>query len=99
LPVLPAPSGVRSLLADALAIPALAILVLIGSYAAWAWRDVGVWPWDQAWYGKVTLDLDHLRASGLVVWIEAMLRATVCSFALQRLCLRNHRVLYSSHRC
>jgi len=56
-------------------IPTLAILVLTGSEAAWVLRDESVWNWDQAWYGQVTLDLDHTRASGLTSWIDAMLRA------------------------
>src|SRR5580658_6859979 len=39
----------------------------------WAVRDRRVWPWDQAWYGEVSVDLWYLftHAPGQWLWTMA----------------------------
>lgn len=41
----------------------------------WIMRDQTVWPWDQAWYGEVALDLRYAFSRGPVAWVDAMLHA------------------------
>ncbi len=55
--------------------PAALIAPFLASSAVWIVRDQSVWPWDQAWYGEVTLDLWQARRFGLVSWVNAMVHA------------------------
>ncbi|POR47355.1 dolichyl-phosphate-mannose-protein mannosyltransferase [Bosea psychrotolerans] len=57
--------------------PAVVIVVLglIGSSFLWVLRDTSVWPWDQAWYGEVALDLAQSRRGSGWEWLRASLAA------------------------
>jgi hypothetical protein len=37
--------------------PYLVAAILVVPSALWIWRDHTIWPWDQAWYGEVSVDL------------------------------------------
>jgi hypothetical protein len=39
----------------------------------WVCLDRSVWPWDQAWYGEVTVDLYHLLAHDRGQWFQGLL--------------------------
>lgn len=41
--------------------------------AWWIARDHSVWPWDQAWYGEVSVDLWFSLTHSLTAWIKTML--------------------------
>src|SRR5260370_25875737 len=49
------------------------LLVLPNFY--WVLKDKTVWPWDQAWYGEVSVDLWYLLTHHLGQWPAAMLSA------------------------
>lgn len=66
-------AGVASLRLSLL--PVLTIAAFTLSSLLWILHDVTVWPWDQAWYAEVTLDLADATNLGLRGWFEAMLRA------------------------
>jgi dolichyl-phosphate-mannose-protein mannosyltransferase len=55
--------------------PATLVAALLASSTSWILADQHVWPWDQAWYGEVTLDLWQARTLGVVQWITAMIHA------------------------
>jgi hypothetical protein len=59
--------------------PALAAwclaLVLVAPALAFAIWDHAVWPWDQAWYGEVSVDLWWTLCNQPAEWLSAMLRA------------------------
>jgi hypothetical protein len=38
----------------------------------WAMRDRRVWPWDQAWYGEVSVDLWYLLTHAPGRWLQLM---------------------------
>ena len=38
----------------------------------WAFRDHRVWPWDQAWYGEVSVDLWYLLTHTPLQWLQLM---------------------------
>jgi hypothetical protein len=48
---------------------------LIASTLLWILRDTLVWPWDQAWYGEVALDLAQSRRGSFIEWLKACLLA------------------------
>jgi len=41
----------------------------------WAAMDRAVWPWDQAWYGEVSVELWYLLTHEVAAWPWAMLHA------------------------
>jgi hypothetical protein len=51
------------------------IAALMASSLLWILADRRVWPWDQAWYGEVALDLWYARHGGLLAWASACLHA------------------------
>jgi len=51
------------------------VALLTMSSLAWVFMDRSVWPWDQAWYGEVTLDLWQARHGGFIAWLTACLHA------------------------
>jgi len=51
----------------------LIVLVIFPSLV-WIVRDFTPWPWDQAWYGEVTVDLWFSLTHSLHQWANAMLR-------------------------
>ncbi len=73
---LPAYPASRS---DCPRLSAVAVAAVIAAFLLvdifWIWLDQRVWPWDQAWYGEVTLDLWFARREGLEAWYTAMLHA------------------------
>lgn len=65
-PSRPASSLVQSLIAG--------LLFLIPS-VLWIFRDQTVWPWDQAWYGEVSVDLWWTLVHDARQWWDLMLAA------------------------
>ncbi len=53
----------------------LAIAVLLPSLA-WLALDRSVWPWDQAWFARHTVELYEALRSDPRAWVAAMLQAT-----------------------
>ena len=49
--------------------------LLLGPSFYWIFHDQHVWPWDQAWYGEVAVDLWWKLAHTPRQWCEAMLEA------------------------
>ncbi len=41
----------------------------------WAASDCSVWPWDQAWYGEVSVDLWYILVHQFQAWPSAMVHA------------------------
>ncbi|MEW6255566.1 MAG: hypothetical protein AB1592_06375 [Pseudomonadota bacterium] len=50
-------------------------IVFFCSSLLWVFRDQSVWPWDQAYYGEVSLDLAYAFSQGLAVWFRSMISA------------------------
>jgi 4-amino-4-deoxy-L-arabinose transferase-like glycosyltransferase len=44
---------------------------------AWIWLDRAVWPYDQAWYGQVSVDLFVIGTASPDAWPAAMLQSFV----------------------
>ena len=53
----------------------LLLMLLLVPSMVWILTDRHVWPWDQAWYGEVTIDLWVNMSSGLPGWWNSMLHA------------------------
>ena len=51
----------------------IACFALLAGSAVWIARDATVWPWDQAWYGEVTINLARLRHGSAIEWLTACL--------------------------
>jgi hypothetical protein len=51
--------------------PLLIILSLLPS-VAWVRLNSGVWPWDQAWYGQLSVDLFDVLANNPGHWFSAL---------------------------
>src|ERR1700680_2847955 len=51
----------------------LMIAVLLIPSLAWISRDHNVWPWDQAWYGEVSVDLWFWSGHSLKGWWGEMI--------------------------
>jgi hypothetical protein len=51
----------------------LAIPLLLAPSAIWIARDHSVWPWDQAWYAEVSVNLWYTLTHPLRAWVAAML--------------------------
>src|ERR1035441_2810272 len=53
------------------------IYLLVGLFLApsplWILRDRQVWPWDQAWYGEVSVNLWYSLTHSLVEWARTMI--------------------------
>jgi hypothetical protein len=52
----------------------LSVMALIPSLL-WAVRDRRVWPWDQAWYGEVSVDLWYVLTRAQSWWYRMMVEA------------------------
>jgi hypothetical protein len=65
----------RSVLGTRVGALAALIATLMTSSLVWILADRSVWPWDQAWYGEVALDLWHARHDGLSAWLSALVHA------------------------
>ena len=52
-----------------------AIFVAVAPNLLWIWIDKTVWPWDQAWYGKHSVDLFSTLIHAPSEWVPAMLNA------------------------
>ena len=52
----------------------LSVIALIPSLL-WALRDRRVWPWDQAWYGEVSVDLWYVLTRAQTWWYRLMVEA------------------------
>jgi hypothetical protein len=52
-----------------------AILALLLPSVYWVARDVSIWPWDQSWYGEVSVNLWHVLTHQPFRWPEKMLKA------------------------
>jgi hypothetical protein len=50
----------------------LLALALVLPSLIWVLLDRSVWPWDQAWYGEVSVELYCSFRQGLGPWVEAM---------------------------
>src|SRR4051812_23551785 len=64
----------RLKIAESMLVCSLILLLLIPSIV-WIGLDQHVWPWDQAWYGEVTIDVWRARHLGMETWLQAMLHA------------------------
>jgi hypothetical protein len=51
------------------------ILTLLIPSLVWILNDASVWPWDQAWYGEVSVDLWFLSNHEPLRWVDLMLKA------------------------
>lgn len=49
------------------------IAALLFPSVIWIFKEQIVWPWDQAWYAEVALQLAHAAEDGPVAWFKAML--------------------------
>lgn len=56
-------------------LPYLALTLAIGPSLIWVMLDQRVWPWDQAWYGQVSVELFYKLISSPLDWVGAMLGA------------------------
>jgi hypothetical protein len=56
-------------------LPFIFALLLLLPSLLWVFRDRSVWPWDQAWYGEVTLDLYYLLRTDPSGWLYLMVHA------------------------
>ena len=56
-------------------LPYLACFLLLIPSIFWIFLDNTVWPWDQAWYGEVSVDLYYNLTHSLSLWPKAMLTA------------------------
>ena len=52
----------------------LMIAALLTPSFIWTSRDHSVWPWDQAWYGEVSVDLWFWLGHSLVRWWGEMIK-------------------------
>lgn len=50
----------------------IAIAVLLLPSFVWALRDRTVWPWDQAWYGQVSVELWYWLGHSWSQWLRVM---------------------------
>jgi hypothetical protein len=55
--------------------PYLGLLLLIAPSLVWIFLDRHVWPYDQAWYGQVSVELFHRLIHSRQEWREAMVSA------------------------
>src|SRR6266567_3478961 len=51
------------------------ILLLIAPNIAWIFFDKHVWPWDQAWYGEVSVNLYYMLTHSISAWPSTMISA------------------------
>ena len=51
------------------------LAVLLVPSVAWVIMDLSVWPWDQAWYGEVSVDLYYVLRTEPLKWLSAMIAA------------------------
>jgi len=54
-------------------IPILISALLLIPSLIWIARDHRVWPWDQAYYGMLTLKIGHAFHGGPIAWLRAFL--------------------------
>jgi hypothetical protein len=52
------------------AITVLSAPLLLLSSTVWILRDRRVWPWDQAWYGQVSIELWQTHVQGTGAWLD-----------------------------
>jgi hypothetical protein len=57
------------------AVPAAVGVVLVLPSIVWAFLDRGIWPWDPAWYGEVSVDLWATLRTDRAHWWGAMTHA------------------------
>jgi hypothetical protein len=50
----------------------LLLIVILAPSAGWVVLDRSVWPFDQAWYGEVSVDLYAALGDGAKAWMDAM---------------------------
>lgn len=53
-------------------VPPLISLLLLAPSICWVLQDRTVWPWDQAWYGEVTVELYYTLRHNPAGWLAAM---------------------------
>lgn len=70
----PLPHSLRRALSVAWA-PYLALAGLLIPSLVWVAFDAHVWPWDQAWYGQVSVELFYTLVRNPNGWLSAMLHA------------------------
>jgi hypothetical protein len=51
----------------------LVAVVLLAPTAVWIFRDARVWPWDQAYYGTLALQIRYALHDGALAWLSAFL--------------------------
>jgi hypothetical protein len=56
-------------------LPYLFGIILMSPSLVWILKDNTVWPWDQAWYGEVSIDLWYTLINHPEKWILALLNA------------------------
>jgi hypothetical protein len=64
--------GMARLSAKSAVAPFFAIVLLAPS-TAWIFRDLRVWPWDQAYYAELTLKIHYAMAQGPLAALKALL--------------------------
>jgi hypothetical protein len=69
---LKAGTGAVQLSAKSALAPLLPILLLAPS-VVWTFRDLRVWPWDQAYYAEQALQIFHAMEGGPLAWLKAFL--------------------------
>jgi hypothetical protein len=55
--------------------PYLVAAIAVIPSALWIWRDHTIWPWDQAWYGEVSVDLWYAWQQSFPTWLTGLVHA------------------------
>lgn len=55
------------------AVAVLAAIVLLAPSVVWIFRDAHVWPWDQAYYATLALQIRDALRDGVPAWLSAFL--------------------------
>jgi len=56
-------------------LPYLVAMILLIPSLVWIFLDNHVWPWDQAWYGEVSVTLYYNLTHSISLWPQAMMSA------------------------
>jgi hypothetical protein len=68
-------TGTIAVLLDRPAVACLVAVVLLAPTIVWIFRDARVWPWDQAYYATVALQIRYALHDGALAWLSAFLTA------------------------
>lgn len=66
-------TGTIGILSHKPVVAVLAAIVLLAPSVVWIFRDAHVWPWDQAYYATLALQIREALRAGVPAWLSAFL--------------------------